>query len=720
MSTIDQASAWFWNFLKQELTPYPGRAWVVGRVTISATIVMLIVMTFRIPTGFLGAIFAVFISRENPTATFVSGFKAILAFVAALVYGTIGLMLLVDDPLTHFLWVASSLFVSFYLIRILADYGTAAAFGFMIAGVIPLWDETTLSVEDRMENTLWIAFVVVIGIVVSIIVEYVFRRVHPTTDLTEGIEARLKTVEIVLRDAAEQRPLDPETEKKITLYSTVGTSRLRRLILRSDYGPHFKSQMTAAIALLGRLVDTAGSFRLALAEHSTVAAIDAADRDRCSHLADQIAQLAKDLVVRQNPAPLDFPSDPKPSGLPFLASMERTVAMVPKVFNGSGTMDFFVVAPLEEEKPSRLFVADSFTNPAHAQFALRGTLAAMACYVIYTAISWPGLSTSVVTCFITALSTIGSSRQKQILRLAGTAIGGIIFGMGAQVFVLPYIDTIFGFTILFAAVTAISSWIATASARLSYLGVQLALAFYLINLQEFTIQTSLSVARDRVVGVLLGLVCMWLLFDRLWVHNALDEMQRIFARNLEMFAELTEQLLVEDQIAAIKRMRALRDQLNAGFEAVRAQSDAILFEFGASRQRKMAIRDDIRRWQPVMRTLLLVQITSAQYIAQNPLKRLPAPIADAGVALEEAIARAMRALANEVSGKPSQPVPDLRNAAQRLDESVHTWYQQRGVSIPPEAADIVGLADSLTTILAPLYDEIHGAFTDQQSPLTTA
>ena len=293
--------------------------------------------------------------------------------------------------------------------------------------------------------------------------------------------------------------------------------------------------------------------------------------------------------------------------------------MVPKVFAGSGTMDFFVVAPLEEEKPSRLFLADAFTNPAHAQFALRGTLAAMACYITYTAIAWPGLSTSVVTCFITALSTIGSSRQKQILRLSGAFIGGIIFGMGAQVFVLPYLNSIFGFTLLFAVVTAISSWIATASARLSYLGVQLALAFYLINLQEFTIQTSLAIARDRVVGVLLGLVSMWLLFDRLGVHNAVDEMQRLFARNLEMFADLTEQLLVDDQIKAIKRMRTLRDQLNAGFDAVRAQSDAVLFEFGAARERKLKIRDDIRRWQPAIRTL----VAGANYLGAIPGAKAP-------------------------------------------------------------------------------------------------
>ena len=713
-NVVDEVSAWFWNFLKLELSPYPGRAWVVARVTIAATIVMLIVNTFRIPTGFLGAIFTVFISRENPTATFVSGFKAIAAFVAGTIYAAVGLTFLADDPLTHFLWVASSLFVSFYLIRAMADYGTAVAFGFLIAGAIPLWDQFKLNVEDRMEDTLWTMFVVIIGIVVSIAVEYVFRRVHPTTDLTEGIEARLKTVETVLRDAAEQRPLDPETEKKITLYSTVGTSRLRRLILRSDYGAHFKSQMTAMIALLGRLVDIAGSFRLALSERGTATPVDPADRARCRRLADQIAQLAQDLRGQQNPAPLDLPSQATPSGLPFLASMEATVAMVPKAFAGPGAMDVFVVAPLEEDKPSRFFVADAFTNPAHLLFALRGTLAAMAAYVTYTSLAWPGLSTAIATCFITALSTIGSSRQKQVLRLAGAFIGGIIFGMGAQVFVLPYLDGIFGFTILFAVVTAISAWISTSSARLSYLGVQLALAFYVINLQEFTIQISLAVARDRVVGVLLGLVCMWLLFDRLWVRNALDEMQTIFARNLGMFADLTEQLLVEDQIAAIKRMRMLRDQLNAGFDAVRAQSDAVLFEFGAARERKMKIRDDIRRWQPSIRTLLIVQITSAQYLAQNPLKNLPASIAESGVAFEKAIARVMRALADEVSGKPAQPVPELRHAAQQFHQAVTGYYGGLGVAVPAEASDVVGLAESLASILAPLYEDIHGTFAGRQ------
>jgi multidrug resistance protein MdtO len=334
----------------------------------------------------------------------------------------------------------------------------------------------------------------------------------------------------------------------------------------------------------------------------------------------------------------------------------------------------------------------------------------MVCYVAYTAMDWPGLSTSVVTCFITALSTIGSSRQKQVLRLSGAIIGGFIFGMGAQIFVLPYLDGIAGFIPLFIVVTAISAWISTASARLSYLGVQLALAFYLINLQEFTIQTSLAVARDRVFGVLLGLVSMGVFFDLLWTRNAANEMQIVFARNLEMFAELAEQLLESDRIKAVKRIRKLRDQVNEGFQAVSAQSDAVLLDFSNSRQQKLQIRKEIMRWQPSIRTLLQVQITAIQYLAQNPLTELPEPIAQSSIRFEKDVAQVMRAMANEVSEKPVGAVPDIRLSAKRVKQEIHKYYQDAALPIPPQASDIADLIDSLVSVLSPLYEDIQATF----------
>jgi multidrug resistance protein MdtO len=712
-SALDETGIFFWNFLKDELTPYPGRVWIVGRVTIAAAIVMIIVMTFQLPGGFLGAIFTLFLSRENPVATFRTGASSILGFLFAMVYAAVSIRMLVDDPLTHFLWVVMSLFVAFFFLRVFSDTGMGVAFGFMIAGAISVWDANTVNVNTRLTNMLWQGGVVAIGIVVTIVVEFIFRRVHPATDLNEGIEERLKTIEKVLRSGANAQPLDDDVAKRLSLYASVGGSRLRRLIQRSEFSDHYKAQMSAAIALVGRLVDICASLRLALADPSHP--IDAADRARLNLVADRIAQTERALVLRTIPPKFPRPLHDEPSTIPFLPTMERTLALIPDAFAGSQSVQEFVISPLDEETPATpFFVRDAFTNPDHLLFALRGTLAAVACYAVYNGIDWTGLSTSVPTCFITALSTIGSSRQKQILRLGGAILGGIVFGMGAQIFVLPYLDSIFGFTILFSVVTAISAYIGTASARLSYLGVQLALAWYVINLQEFTIQTSLSVARDRVFGVMLGLLSMWLFFDRLWTRNALDEMQRLFTKNLEMLAELAEQLLEPDQVKAIRRVRVLRDQINNGFGAVRAQSDAVLFEFGPSRARKLQIRDDVKRWQPQIRTLLLVQITAIQYLAQMPLSDLPPPVAASGVSFERDAARVMRAMAQWVSGKPVNAVPDIRECSERVKQQVNDYYQGLGIPVPAQAADVVGLTESLASILGPLFEDIRDTFAAQR------
>ena len=61
--------AWLWQWLRDELTPYPGRLALVARMVISATLVMIIGMTFRIPYTWQGAVYALLVSRENPRAT---------------------------------------------------------------------------------------------------------------------------------------------------------------------------------------------------------------------------------------------------------------------------------------------------------------------------------------------------------------------------------------------------------------------------------------------------------------------------------------------------------------------------------------------------------------------------------------------------------------------------------------------------------------------------
>lgn len=706
--TLDKAGEWFWQFLKTELAPYPGRAWIVGRITIAATITMVLVMTFRVPYGFQGAIYTFFLSRENPTITLRAAVRIVAVWAFASVYTIVGVMTMVGSPVTHFLWIAISLFLAFYLIRIIPDYFTAVGFGFMLAGAIPQWDETYLTVNQRTENTLWLGASVLLGLTATVAVEYVFRRVHPLTQLTQAFEIRLQAIEDVLRQRAADLPFGEKLEKEISLYSARGTSGMRRQLLRSGFSPQLIAQMNVAAGLLGRLTDLAAS--VAIVRSTQPVALSAADRERCLRLASQISELRRNLQQSQRPRAIDISGQAQLSELPLLHEMERTVALIPYAFSGSRSAeDLYPPAPLDTEARQRLLVPDAFSNPDHLKFAVRGAAATMLAYVVYQSINWPGVSTAVPTCIITALSTIGSSRQKQFLRLGGAILGGFVFGMGAQVFVLPYLDSITGFTVLFAVVTAIAAWIGTSTPRLSYLGIQMALAFYLINLQEFTIQSSLAIARDRVVGVLLGLMCMWLVFDRLWVRDALQEMQEAFARTLQLMAELIKQARKSDRKEAVSRVVQLRDQINDGFNAAKAQSDAVVFEFGPSRQRKLKIRDDFRRWLPTL-GVLQVQITGLQYLLEKRFPGLPQPVAEALAAFEDDMVNIAQAMADEVAGKASSIAPDVQESAARLRQEIQKHYAGAGTAIPPPLVDMITLTQNLASIIGPLYVDIHATF----------
>ena len=143
------------------------------------------------------------------------------------------------------------------------------------------------------------------------------------------------------------------------------------------------------------------------------------------------------------------------------------------------------------------------------------------CYVLFVGFDYPGIYTSVITCFVVSLSTIGASNQKGLLRFAGAAVGGLM-GLVALVYVFPNVDGIGGFWLVFAAGTAVAAWINFGTPRVSYGGYQTGLTFYKAVLQGFGPAVSATVLRDRLIGVALGLIVFGLLEHVLWPVRAAD------------------------------------------------------------------------------------------------------------------------------------------------------------------------------------------------------
>lgn len=592
---------WFPDFLKKELTPYPGRGALVARMVISATLTMILIVTFKIPGGYVGTLTAFLFSRENLVATTRSAIFMIGAFLLGALFIPVGARLLASPPETHFLWIGCSLFVAFFLLRCLANFGVAIGLALVVANVVGIW-YLPGPAERNVELTLWLIAATSLGALVTLCVEIVFYAVSRRDDFSEGLDTRLALLEQLMANYAAGGPVSPAVQAGLAQFAVVGAGSLRRYIARANHTQLYRARMSALVALVARSID----FAAALA--NAFPSLPDGNQERAARLQRSLADIRRCLRTHgQQPGEAALEAKPSP-GTPLLSEIESMVSLMPSIFSDEHAVDP-ELEPLEDAPgTSRIFILDAFSNPAHLRYVLGGTLASMLCYVTYMSLDWHNLGVpALTTCVLTALTSIGASRQKQVLRIAGFIFGGAIAGIGAQIFILPEIDSITGFTVLFATVTAVAAWVATGSSRISYAGVQIAFSFYLVHLSDFAIQTDLTVPRDRVLGVLLGVTMMWLVFERLFPRSAADEMVRIFAVNLRLLAALvTSAARVEDP-ASILKIRRQREEIYRHFGEVIAQSDAVPFQTGPRRPGDMAARDRIRRWQASLRSFYLLE-----------------------------------------------------------------------------------------------------------------
>jgi len=706
MATIAQslprpssALTWLQGFLKQELAPYPGRAALVGRMTLAATLIIIVGMTFRIPYSWQGAIYALIVARENTRATLQSAATIFLVTGIGAAYFLASVSLVINDPLLHFLWIIGTLFLAFYAVSVLTNYTAAVAFINLSALAIPLWDRY-VPAETNVEDTLWLCLAVLVAVVITGAVELAFAHLRPGDEVVLPISDQLFAVGNLLTCYADARAVDPATQKQIMRMGTLGTSLLRQTLGRSGYSPEYSVAMGGVTVLVGRLVDLAGALTQLSFNPSP------SDQIRLRNLAAIVAMIRVDLLNRRVPGPVQLHSDGQPASVvPLLAEMEHTVALIPQAFANSQSMQEYLPSA-EDTRQRTLLARDAFSNPEHLRFALKGCMAAGLCYVIYNAIAWPGISTAVTTCLLTALSTTGSSRQKQVLRITGAIAGGFLLGMGSQVFILPYIDSIAGFVVLFAAVTVLSAWFLTSSPRLSYFGIQVALAFYLVNASEFKMQTSLAVARDRVVGILLGLFMMWLVFDQLWGASAAVEMRKRFISNLRLLAQFAREPLSRDLRTARVRSLALAETINASLDKVRALADGVLFEFGPSRDHDLALRDCMRQWQTQLRILFITRIVLWRYRLGFPGFELPEAIQSAQEAFDNRLARALDGMADRMKGDGPGQKEDFKSAFAQLEQSVRKALPNQQYPLTPQMQSFLLLSGRIAALADSVEQEI--------------
>ncbi len=652
------------------------------RMTLAATLMMLCIMIFRLPGAALGAYYSLLISRDNPNATLDGVVTLLTGIGLGLADVLAGGILFSGSPLLHFLWLIASLFAIFFLISAATQYGLATSFGFIITSTIPIWDFPART-NIALENTLYAALAVAVGATITVVIELVFAEIHSVDLIQDGVNDRLRVVAEFLKNV-KSPPQD--IKDKLEQYADIGTGYLRRLLARSEGGQEDHARKSVPIALTGRLVDLAAG----LMASSTP--LGENDQSRFTEIAGHVDQIrefgALSSSKQHHPAPFH------PAGAGFQQLLQATVELFDEALQQPALATAYIA---KEELPAkRLLKRDAFINAAHLKFALRGTAAALICYLMYHLLDWRGLYNSVATCMVTALSTTGSSRQKQILRICGAITGGLFLAIAAEVFVLPHMDSITEFLLLFTVVTAAAAWIATSSPRISYFGLQMAFAFYVVHLRTFAPDIQLAPARDNVAGILLGLVVMWIVFDQLAPHDSVVAMKASFVQAIRLIAAYIRERQVASKEQYLKRVRRLRDSINDSFADVRNNADAVLLEFGSNRSYALKWRTDVRAWQPELRTLFLLQITLAQMRLREPTGSLPAAVESS----QDECVRLLEDAASLVEHGVLTNAGGDNKTFITYDESDHTPEQR-------SAAD--ALAEDSLTIVRDLFAQLQSA-----------
>jgi multidrug resistance protein MdtO len=235
-------------------------------------------------------------------------------------------------------------------------------------------------------------------------------------------------------------------------------------------------------------------------------------------LCERIAQTFEDMaaILRKGGYPTDVALDDvagETTSLPLAAAVIAEL---------QAALTHFAKPPPPEPSPKPVekaaggfFLPDAFTNPAHVRHAIKTTAAAMLCYFVYSLLDWPGIHTCLITCYIVSLGTTAETVEKLTLRILGCLVGAGA-GIAAIVFLMPNVTSIGALLALVFLAALVSGWIAAGSPRISYVGFQIAFAFFLCVVQGSAPTFDMTIARDRVIGILFGNLVVALVFTLIW------------------------------------------------------------------------------------------------------------------------------------------------------------------------------------------------------------
>src|SRR5271168_3119209 len=569
-------------------------------MTLSSVLVLVLMLVLQMPYIAYGLYFIFLIGRENPSVSLRTAFASV-ATISLVVAVEIGVVVLSDnDPMARVLSVAVATFVGGMVLVATSQPALGSSGGFIYCVVIGFWEHH--APEDTLvKNSLRLLAAFAMAAVCGVAVEYVFAARSPADRLEEQFRIRYRALQDMFSLYAEgvsptQRVDAAAHVSRLAAAGPAGMMDLYNEIVDRDLSTgNLPIGTRVQITMLAELMDDSAAFGLQSDTRN-----DPELRQRCMRIAEQCGRLV--------PAAIPEPEEilglgPKETNN-LIDRVEATIHAILVMPVDLGAVKNKELAVLPSRKVPFL-IPGAIGDKENIAFALKISLCATLCYIVYNAIDWPGISTAVTTVMVTGLSTTAAMKQRFSLRILGSLFGGLILGLGTIAFLFPYMDSITSLIVLVAIIAFLASWISGGS-QFNYMGLQIAFAFYLVALLDFSPSTELAPARDRFIGILFALVVMWFVFDQIWPVRTVTAMRRVLASVLRGGASLF--LLIDssrEHNLLLRETDSLRDRLGKNISALRTMSETVEFEFGV---------DDRERHVHSSELMLQISITAAALI----------------------------------------------------------------------------------------------------------
>lgn len=601
-----------WAFLKHELAYTPDRLSAAARITICAVLITLIGEAARSEALFLALFISMAVPRAHPKQTLQAAVTLIAAIVLSAMAALFLQMLVADLSSVRVLMIFASTFFAMLIGRKLKQPLAGALISVMLTEPLLIYDRS-INPEAVVEGILWFVLMFAFGLLTATIIEYLFPHPDALQRLTDGVEQHLKAISATLKRISGEATSDEERRQASTMLqlATGGAAPLRRALADASSAHLLSgkeilrvSSILPSLALLGDLAAQLTPY--------TKDDLDARQREVAARLSGQTLNLANCLKLLDK-----APEGPRPESLVTEGQSGRAAALI--LSQSAETIEalwklwyldseFPSKTIRQEQKPPRKasFSPQPFLARDSVLFALKVALAAIVCYVLYNAVDWPGISTALVTCYVAALDTIGATYRKLTLRLAGVAIGGLLFGIGGIALFLSNFDNIIQLSLYVAVVFFVAGWIVQGSQRISYAGVQIGLSFALVAMNNPVIPIQIAEARDRLVGVLLGAVVMWFVFRYLWPVDVVTEQRSKVAELMVDVAELLKLVTSQSREGErVSRLHEIRDSANQTISIANDQADSAGYDTRHDPTLQQILRDCLNRTQSLLRLAII-------------------------------------------------------------------------------------------------------------------